>query len=463
MTPFTRRMPDFMKPQLSIFLSTLCFATVICSANPLPGNKHTADEALAGTSLNKPEHLEKFRDQAIGMFIHWSVDSQIGPVISHSLVGSDEAYANKFFNELPTTFNPTKYHPEEWANLAKLCGFRYAVFTAKHHSGFCMFHTKTTDFSIEHTPYKQDITRMYVDAFRKAGLGMGLYFSPDDFWVLHQQDKTIARRVAEVMPVNNPQLMKHNLAQIKELYGNYGPVEYLFIDGQPDGIRELAWKLQPDTLVTRGAIATPEQGLPKDASKDIWEACFTLGTEWNFRPTHEVYKTGTKLIEMLIETRAKGGNLLLNVGPEPSGEIPFEQERIIRELGMWLFINGEAIYAVRPWTTVREGDVWFTRSASEPATVYAFLTNQPDWKRGKRREIVLKSLKATEKTNISVLGHDGKTLEYALNADAAPKFSQQADGLHLDVMRAQRIYDTTNGQNILVVKLTHVDAAAAAQ
>lgn len=449
-----------MKPQFSIFLSALFSATVICAAEPMVENKHVADESAAAAGANKPENLEQFRDQALGLFIHWSVDSQIGSVISHSLVGADEAFANKFFNELPATFNPRQYNPEEWANLAKLCGFRYGVFTAKHHSGFCMFHTKTTDFSIEHTPYKKDVTAMYADAFRKAGLGMGLYFSPDDFWILHKQGKTIARKVPEVEPTNNPELMKHNLAQIRELYGNYGSVDYLFIDGQPDSIRELAWKLQPNTLVTRGAIATPEQGLPANASKDVWEACFTLGTEWQFKPTNETYKSGTTLIEMLIETRAKGGNLLLNVGPEPSGVIPFEQERIIRELGLWLFINGEAIYKVRPWSLVREGDVWFTRSATEPGTVYAFLTRQPDWKRATRRNFVLKSLKSTDKTTIGILGHDNKTLEYAPNADGASKFVQKEDGLHLDIMRGQRINESTKGQNILVVKLTHVEPAA---
>jgi alpha-L-fucosidase len=431
-------------------------------------DQNTADEAVGeGTIRNKPEKVAAFRDQALGMFIHWSVDSQIGSVISHSLVGADDDYARRFFGELPKSFNPTKYDPVEWAALAKLCGFKYAVFTNKHHSGFCMFPTKTTDFSIANTPYKKDITKMYVDAFRGAGLGMGFYFSPDDFWLLHQQGIPISRYTPggdrRVRPTDNPGLMKHNLAQIEELYTRYGAVDYLFIDGQPDGIRELAWKLQPDTLVTRGAIETPEQKLPDQMLPEPWEACFTLGTQWQFKPTNEKYKSGTELINMLIETRAKGGNLLLNVGPEPSGVIPFEQERIIRELGLWLFINGEAIYQVRPWHVARDGDVWFTRSAAEPATVYAFLTKQGEWQRGKRKSFVLKSLKTTAATQISVLGHDGKILEYSPKADPAPKFSQQADGLHLDIMLAQRIYNNSLWPNPVVVKLTHMEPAGRPQ
>src|ERR1043166_717068 len=110
-------------------------------------------------SMNKPERLEWFRDLGFGLFIHWSVDSQLGVVISHSLVGADEAYTGRFFNDLPKTFNPRKFYPRDWAALAKLAGIRYVVFTAKHHSGFAMWDTKTTDFGIMHTPFRRDITR----------------------------------------------------------------------------------------------------------------------------------------------------------------------------------------------------------------------------------------------------------------------------------------------------------------
>ena len=454
-----------MKPTKFLILSALfaMAALITCGFGraaeaAVVADKNSTDETAAIKGLlNKPEKLEAFRDQAIGMFIHWSVDVQLGCVIGHSLVGADADYQQRFFNDLPRTFNPDRYDPAAWASLAKLCGFRYAVFTTKHHSGFCMFPTKTTDFSIENTPYKKDITRMYADAFRVAGLGVGFYFSPDDFWLLHKQGKPISRNRPEASPRNNPELMQHNLAQIRELYTGYGPVEYLFIDGAPDGIRELAWQLQPDTLVTRGAMKTPEQRLPEKGLKDPWEACFTLGTAWQFQPTRETYKSGTQLIEMLIETRAKGGNLLLNVGPEPSGVIPFEQERIIRELGLWLFINHEAIYQVRPWEITHEKNVWFTRHKNDPKTVYAFLTQQGEWLRGKRREFLLKSIKATDATTIKVLGHDGKELEYAPKVDPAPRFEQTEHGLRLDVMSAQRIPDNSRWPNPLVVKLTAVE------
>jgi alpha-L-fucosidase len=123
---------------------------------------------------NKPEREAWFSELGFGMFIHWSVDAQVGSVISHSMVGATDNYINRFIKELPTTFNPHKFNPDDWATLAKLAGMRYVVFTAKHHSGFCMYETKTTDFSIMNTPFGRDATKEILAAFRKQGIAVGL-------------------------------------------------------------------------------------------------------------------------------------------------------------------------------------------------------------------------------------------------------------------------------------------------
>ena len=120
-----------------------------------------APEGVAG---NRPERLEWFRDLGFGLFIHWSLDSQVASVISHSMVGASEDYLERYVKELPRSFNPRHFEPREWARLARLAGFTYVVFTAKHHSGFCMFETETTDFSIMNTPYGRDVTRELTDA-----------------------------------------------------------------------------------------------------------------------------------------------------------------------------------------------------------------------------------------------------------------------------------------------------------
>ncbi|HJY08839.1 MAG TPA: alpha-L-fucosidase, partial [Bryobacteraceae bacterium] len=148
---------------------------------------------LFGQTANRPERLEWFRDQGFGLFIHWSVDSQLGSVISHSLVGADDEYAQRFFTDLPKTFDPEKFNPHDWAVVAKLAGIRYVVFTAKHHSGFCMFRTASTSFSIMNTPFHRDIVGPVLEAFREQGIAPGLYFSPDDFHWLHEHKIAIQR------------------------------------------------------------------------------------------------------------------------------------------------------------------------------------------------------------------------------------------------------------------------------
>lgn len=413
--------------------------------------------AFAQSPGNRPEQIEAFRDLGFGMFIHWSVDSQIGSVISHSMAGASEDYLKRFF-ELPRTFNPRKFEPKDWAALAKLAGMRYVVFTTKHHSGFCMFDTGTTNFGIMKTPYGRDITRQLVDAFRAQGVLPGFYFSPDDFLWLHKNGKEINRGVPEVAPAANPGLMGLDLAQMTELMTRYGPIHFVFLDGPAEGLKELVWKLQPDSVVTRGAIETPEQYIPGIPIEGPWEACLTMGTQWQYKPTNDNYKSGGQLISMLIETRAKGGNLLLNVGPKPDGELPIEQEERLREIALWMFINSEAIYSARPWVITNEGDYWFTKRKNED-TLYVIVKPKERWKYGEWKDITLHSVRASEATEASVLGQNDRVLEYQPGVVPKTTWKQDDGGLHIRAMHAQRIYNDRKWPNPIVVKLTHVKPA----
>ncbi len=406
---------------------------------------------------NQADRLEWFRDQGFGLFIHWSIDSQIGSVISHSMVGASEDYLQRFF-ALPHSFNPRKFYPRDWAALARLAGMRYVVFTTKHHSGFCMFETATTDFNIMRTPFGRDLTREVVEAFRAEGIAPGFYFSPDDFWWLHRHGKELQRNTPAVAPANNPGLMRHDLAQIRELMTRYGPIDVLFLDGPPEGLRELAWDLQPRVVVTRGAIETPEQYIPGLPLEGAWEACLTMGTQWQYKPTNEAYKSGGELISILIETRAKGGNLLLNVGPKPDGELPSEQEERLRELALWMFINGEAIHGVRPWVITNEGDYWFTRKKDED-TVYVAVKEKERWKYGAWKDIVLRSVKTSPASQVSVLGQSGRVLEYQPDVVPRTTWTQTAGELRIRAMRAQRIYNDRKWPNPVVLKITHARPA----
>jgi alpha-L-fucosidase len=436
---------------ISILLTTALAATTFAGSPP---PRRAAGQQVADG--NRKERLEWFRDLGFGMFVHWSVDSQIGSVISHSLVGADAAYTRRFLEELPATFNPRKYHPEDWAVLAKRAGMKYVVFTAKHHSGFCMYDTKTTKFGIMNTPYAKDVTAELVKAFRKHGVAVGLYFSPDDFHWLHTNGKVIDRDPRPgVTPQEDPKLMEYDLAQLREMLTQYGDIDLLFIDGPAAGLRDLAWQLQPNLVVTRGAIETPEQKVPGVPMDRPWESCITMGTAWQYKPAHESYKSSTELLELLIETRAKGGNLLLNVGPKPDGELPIEQEDRLRAMGLWNMAFGEAVDAVRPWVVTNEGDVWFTKKKSED-TVYAFVTRHGGWRMGDRKKLTLRSVQATAATKVSVLGETGEVLEYRPDVDPRPTWRQDEQGLHLEVTLAQRFYDDRRWPEPVAIKLTNV-------
>ncbi len=445
---------------------------------PIPGQMKTSavdesvtmDNTLASkeemVSRNRPEDLEWLRDAGLGLFIHWSLDSQLGCVISHSLVGASKDYVDRFYEELPKTLDPKKWDFDHLAELARLAGFQYAVFTTKHHNGFCLWDSKTTDFNIMNTPYGKDLVKQYAEAFRKQGIKVGLYFSPEDFRYLRSQGLTITRTPLEPYSKEVMEGYRQLLTdQMTELMENFGKIDVMFFDGgetmyneEGESLQQLcmrvAWDLQPGILITRGAIPTPEQQLPGVGVDFAWEGCITLGTAWQYQPTNETYKTGLHVIRLLTETRAKGGSLLLNIGPDANGELCRAQEDIIRELALWHFLNHEAIHNTRPWIITNEDSAWLLRSKDGNA-LYAVLFDQKDWDRGQRREFLLKSVKASPDTVVEVLGQTGELTEYRPDLDAHTYWEQREDGLHISAMHAQRIYCGIQWRNPLVLKITH--------
>ncbi len=412
--------------------------------------------AKSGSRTNSPQAVELFRDRGLGLFIHWGVDGELGGVISHSLVGASPDYVNRFFDVLPRFFNPDQFQPEKWAALAKLAGFEYVMFTVKHHAGFCMWDTSTTTFSVMHTPYGKDITRQLIDAFRKQGIAIGIYYSPDDFWWLHTHGIAIDRHVKGVYPQDLPEFMDYTKRQLTELLSGYGSIDYFFFDGPAEQLTDYAWKIQPKLVITRGVMETPEQYTPGVALAGAWEGNLTMGTEWPWKPTNETYKSGTELIQILIETRAKGGNLLLNIGPKPDGQIPIEQESRLREIALWNFVNGEALKNVRPWVITNENDIWYT-SGKNSKTVYAFLTKMQPWKLGDAKTITLHSVRTTAQTKISVLGQSDEIAEYRPDVKPKTTWKQDQDGLHITAYRAQRLYTNRAWPNPIVLKIENVE------
>lgn len=411
--------------------------------------------AEAQQTTNQPDRVNWFQDLGFGMFIHWNVDAPLGAVISHSMAGASDEYIEKYLNELPQFFNPEKFNPTHWAKLAKLAGMKYVVFTTKHHSGFCMWDTQTTPFNVMNTPFKRDITKEIVEAFRREGLAIGFYFSPEDFQYFYKTKLPVGRLQHPMhYPTNNKGLMDLDKRQIKELFSKYGKIDMLFIDGPGDGLREYAWGLNPELVITRDAMKTPEQNTPNEPLPRPWEACYTMGTDWGYKPTNDPHKTGTQVINMLTEIRAKGGNFLLNVGPKPDGEIQIEQENILREVALWNFANAEAIYKVKPLPVIREENVWYTQSNDE-RYIYAFITRSSpdDWKYGDRKTFVLTHLEGNSQTKVTTLGYKAELVEYRKDYDAQTYLAPTPLGLVVSAVNGHRMYTNNRWPNAVVLRI----------
>ena len=384
-------------------------------------------------SLNKPDRIEWFRDQGFGLFIHWSVDVQLGVGISHSLVGASDDYTNAFFNELPKTFDPKQFDPEDWARLAKLAGVRYVMFTTKHHSGFAMFDTTTTPFGVMNTPFHRDITAEVFKAFRDEDIAPGVYFSPDDFYWLHKNGKLIQRNVPEVQPMNNPGLMDYDLAQVRELLTNYGPISLIFFDGQANGLRDLAWKLQPDIVVTRGGLQTPEQYVPGMPLKGAWEA----NLRWEMRGSISHRTTpinrGGNLYAFSSKPGPRAAICSLMSDQNRTENCPSRKRTGFAKLRSGCLSTQKRSIVCVPGSSPMKRDVWFTKKKNED-TLYAMVDSDKPWEYGKWNDLVLHSVKASDQTEVSVLGENGKVLEYQPSVNPKPTWGMKSDGLHIRAM-----------------------------
>lgn len=281
----------------------------------------------------------------------------------------------------------------------KDAGFKYLIFTTKHHDGFCMFDSKYTDYNIAQGPYKngkyKNVAYHLFNAFRQQGFMIGAYFSKPDWHCEYYWDPALST------PTRNPnydiqkypekwtKYQQYTANQIDELMSNYGRIDILWLDGgwvrkdkgqdiKLDEIVDNARKKQPGLIAVDRTIPgrnenyqTPELNVPKTQQTHPWESCITLANSWGWNPTPK-YKSVNRIINTLAEITAKGGCLALNVGP--TGEGVIEEEAIIRlkQIGEWLRKNGKAIYATRITPNYNYGNVWFTAN-KDRKTLYAIM------------------------------------------------------------------------------------------
>ncbi len=337
--------------------------------------------------FNREEYekrIEWFREARFGMFIHFGLYAipARGEWVRSTEQMTREQY-QKYFEE----FNPVDYNPREWAKAAKEAGMKYMVLTAKHHDGFCLFDSKYTDFKSTNTKFGRDLVKEFVEAVRAEGLKVGLYFTLLD-WdhpdYPHYGDRNHPMR-------NNPaetnegrdfnRYLDYMHSQIREICTNYGKLDLLWFDFSYDDMRGEKWRatelmdmvrtLQPGVIIDNrlevsgegygslaegnptpyhGDFVTPEQMIPPDGIRDVngrelmWEACVTMNGNWGYHATDRFWKPAPMLIKKLVECVSKGGNMILNVGPDAKGRIPRESLERLAEIGRWMKDNGESIY-----------------------------------------------------------------------------------------------------------------------
>lgn len=337
-----------------------------------------------------------FISDRFGMFIHFGLFSAVG---KHEWIMTFDQMSEAEYKDYFDHFNPDLFDPKDWAKKAKQAGMKYVVFTTKHHEGFALWDTKQSDYKVTNTAFGRDLLREVIEAFRAEGIRIGLYFSIIDW---HHPDFPLdgfhPDRDRSEHRVSNDQrdMEKYNefmYAQIRELMSDYGRIDYLWFDfvydfqdwgwskgkGKDDfhseKIEQMVRELQPHILMNnrlglnRGVV-TPEQYQPQkplyaDGQPVLWEACQTFNGSWGYDRDNLDWKSSELLIKTLIDTVSKGGNLLLNVGPNGRGEFDERTNERLAEIGEWMKLHNRSIYDCRESDYISPKDCRYTQNGNK--------------------------------------------------------------------------------------------------
>ena len=422
--------------------TSLLFLLALVFLSSLQAQKNAAPE----TKTARDARMAWWRNATFGLFIHWGayavpagvykgkVTKEIGEWIMQT-----EHIPTSEYEQYVRDFNPTKFDAKAWVKTAKDAGIKYIVITSKHHDGFCLWDSKVTNYDImEASPFKRDILRELTDACTAAGIRMCFYHSIMDW---HQPD---AESKAEYAHQNtpNPDWSRYRETYLKpqlvELVKNYDP-GVIWFDGEwipewtePQGkdLYQFLRTMKPDLIVNNrvgkgrkgmsgmnayedaaGDFGTPEQEIIEGTSDYDWESCMTMNDTWGFKQNDTNWKSSATLVHNLIDIAAKGGNYLLNVGPTADGLIPQASVERLADMGKWLKINGEAIYATHSLKQYKEGnDLKFTTSADGKHGYAIVLKNE--------KEVKISNLKPRKGSVIKMLGV-AKALKYRTQTDGS--------------------------------------------
>lgn len=330
------------------------------------------------------KRMRWFREARFGMFIHWGLYAipARGEWVRNTEEMPEEEYL-RYFEE----FDPVDYNPSKWVKAAKRAGMKYVILTAKHHDGFCLFDSAYTDFKSTNTKLGRDIVRDFLKAARAEGLKVGLYYSLLDWhhpdYPHYGDEKHPMRNHPECSNENRDlgRYLDYMHAQIRELCTNYGKLDVMWFDFSYGEMRGETWRaseladmvrsLQPGAILDNrlevsgegfgslaqmrptpyhGDFITPEKMIPPKGLRDgkgrelCWEVCVTMNHNWGYCADDHYYKSGEMLIRKLVECVSKGGNMLLNVGPDARGNIPEEAMERLEIIGKWMDKNSRSIY-----------------------------------------------------------------------------------------------------------------------
>jgi len=410
------------------------------------------------------ENLKTWQGYKFGLLIHMGLYSVDGVIESWGLCPEDwitrpgyddyYKYATDYRNN-KSKFNPVQFDPQKWAKAFKGSGAKYMIYSTKHHDGFCLYDTKFTDFKVtdKGTPFssnpRANVYKEIMEASRKEGLAVGAYFSKPDwttpyFWWPYYppKDRNPTYDITQ-HPERWKKFIEYTHNQINEVTTEYGKVDILWLDGcwvMPKSsitekvaefckyphdmdidmktIAEKARKANPGMLVVDRWVQgeyedylTPEQKTMDKALTVPWESCITMGNAWGWVP-NDRYKSTKELVQMLVKIVAKGGNLLLGVGPKGTGEYePAVYDRL-EGMGKWLAANGEAIYKTAPVEPFQVGKIAYT--AKGPDTIYAIYLPEKDETTLPESITIKTSLKG--KLSVSLLS-EKKVLKSKMTAD----------------------------------------------
>lgn len=354
-------------------------------------------------SPEKQETLNWFKEAKYGMFIHWGLYSQAGgvwkgkrmedsknpgPKVSEWLMHKFQIPRNEYA-ALAKTFNPDKSFAQNIAQLAKEAGMKYVVVTSKHHDGFALFDSKVSDFDmVDATPYKADVVKELYEACLEQGLAFGVYYSHGNDWfdgadgnyanVKKRNDSlgilshASGKNIWDPSPNTHAEYIENKaLPQVRELLKLFPELKIIWFDGDGYITEQQAFKfyktvyeINPHVIVNRRVgfdfgdyLDAGDNKIPS-ASETLdkyFETCGTTNNSWAYKSYDNDWKSANELLYYLVDIASKGGNFLLNIGPDGKGRVPEQSAQSLLELGKWLNVNGKAIYGTTRWKVPFEG------------------------------------------------------------------------------------------------------------